>query len=54
MNILEEIEEYMQQGLTEEQTAEIFDRVRNQQDYYDDGFDDERDRLIKSIEEELM
>mgnify|MGYP003488528629 FL=1 len=53
MNVLEQIEAYMDCGMTSEQAAELVDRERNPQDYFDDGFDDERERLIKSIEEKL-
>ena len=54
MNVLEQIEEHMQAGLTEEQASQLVDIEYNIEDYFNDGFDDERERLIKSIEEELM
>lgn len=54
MNILEQIEEHMQAGLTEEQASQLVDIEYNIEDYFNDGFDDERERLIKSIEEELL
>ena len=52
MNILEQIESHMEAGLSEKQACELVDQERNPQDYYDTGFDEEREALIRSLEEE--
>ena len=52
MNILEQIENHMAAGLTDEQACELVDQERNPQDYNDTGFDEEREALIRSLEEE--
>lgn len=52
MNVLEQIEAYMDCGMMNEQAAELVDRERNPQDYFDDGFDECREKLIRSLEEE--
>lgn len=52
MSILEQIENHMVAGLNEDQACELVDQERNPQDYYDTGFDEERENLIRSLEEE--
>ena len=52
VNVLEKIENHMAAGLTDEQACELVDQERNPQDYYDTGFDEEREALIRSLEEE--
>lgn len=53
MNVLEQIEAYMDCGMTNEQAAEVVDRERNPQDYFDDGFDEDYERLLNMKEEDL-
>lgn len=53
MNVLEQIDAYMAEGMTEEQASELVDYERHPEDYYDSGFDEEYEKLLNMTEDDL-